>query len=201
MSKYLGYFVLAFIALDILQTFVPISTVTMRRITIEVQTPVGAKIASSVVGLRSSSNPFWGRLLGMPKSSFFRFGEAPIIDLGAGRYLFVPLADNGIKRTEPHSLATTAFGTFREGQYNTDGTPRDIYGWPMLATFSAASGRGSFIEVDRNNLSSQFGPGFALLRLTVIKTDDPVTWGMIDQFRDILRSDERRFVLQQGKPK
>lgn len=157
------------------------------RLTVEVETPDGPRIGSSVleVALSETGDDAWVT----PEASGVRAklrGEVVAVDLPDDKVLFALL------RTEEQGDAG-AWWPFRIGSNpnfsgefsgvrnarameasNAGGDlPRDSY--PMLVTFGDLADPTSVERVDPNDLAASFGKGVRLKRITVQMTDDPVT--------------------------
>ena len=162
------------------------------RVTIEVDTPSGVQVGSSVLENRSTQGSK-GIFRMTDMGSSITIGESPFVDLGNGRLLFAMLQDGGHGR-QIHELS---FNVFRYADlkpplsraYDQSEWPefykeaktvkpfavagRDDY--PMFVTFADPANPASVKEVDPDNLAATFGPGYRLMRLTVQVTDDAMT--------------------------
>lgn len=123
-------------------------------------------------------------------------GEAVVVDLGDGRYLFSLLAGRPVKFsswnshvTSPDKLLWLAFDCgnvwypdlFRclNGQVSSIELPFTLL--PALATIEDIDVRTTLRLVDPDDLAAHFGPGTSLKRVTIEITSDPVTEGRIEE--------------------
>ena len=156
------------------------------RLTVEVDTPDGLKSGSSVIEAWAA-NDFPGsqrRLWGVS-------GEAVAVDLPQDQTLFALLKTNaqygdmlGLSMlaldptfTEHYDVVGTAARLrAREGIRSPAVVDPETY--PMLVTFGDIDDPTSVQLVDPDDLAATFGEGYALKRITVEITDDPVTRGI-----------------------
>jgi hypothetical protein len=156
------------------------------KLSITVTTPDGPVRGSAVIKVRHSMQP----VLAQAGGHFVDYtGEAVMVDLGAGQYLFALL---------PHMAALSAYeadgrigefhpfkafrGYFFKLKYFTSHAPaevpRNLY--PRLVTFTDITDPTSVTLVDPDNLAASFGPGTTLERITVAITNAPVTEGVVE---------------------
>ena len=159
------------------------------RVTAEVQTPDGLKTGTSVVSYRFKEKPWWYPAQG--NGYFDPFGEAPTIDFGGGRYLFV-LLDGGGSSSSKLSLID-----YKDGSgLNPDKTVMAQY-MPHLVTFEDTKDRSTLRDVDPENLSGVFGAGYRLVKISVVQGNEPPTFGTIERilpFRDAMKSDDESLL-------
>jgi hypothetical protein len=115
-------------------------------------------------------------------------GEATVVDLGEGRYLFALLKG---------ARAARAFAVFGDGRsycrWNKEQDAavasskprRDSLSCrrahrPLLVTFADINDPASVQRVDPDDLAASFGPGYALTTITLAITDEPVTKGRVE---------------------
>lgn len=168
------------------------------RLTVEVETPEGAKTGSSVIqveqalgGAASAGGLAGGQI-------YYRVcGEAVAVDLPGGRTLFALLrSDNDIEwsarvvqmlapkiKGEPWEqsfdnvlLVKGSVEVPRKWPANVTLPERSAY--PLMVTFGDLADPTSVTEVDPDDLAVSFGDGVRLKRITVELTDDPVTGGI-----------------------
>lgn len=150
------------------------------KITAEVQTPYGIVSGSSVIR-RSLTHQ--NSKLAPPEArgaSLNVSGEAVVVEVEPGRYLFVLLNDlpNPFEVFFPGDAPVEVAGrleTLRETRELT----RDQY--PLLVTFTDINDPTTVRKVDPDNLAATFGPGVSLKRITLEITDEEVTDGKIGQ--------------------
>ena len=163
---------------------------------VEVDTPEGVKTGTSVIEVQQSM----GRtaMSGGGKRIDFRIrGEAVAVDLPGGRTLFALLrSDNDVEwaarvmlRASPRYAGESWEQRFddMQGLRGEQTIPRrwphergrkDSSAYPMLVTFGDVADPASVALVDPDNLAASFGEGYALKRISVMLTDDPVTEGI-----------------------
>lgn len=149
-----------------------------QKITIEVETPQGPVTASSVAEVA-----WWAHPQILPDASprdFSVKAEAVVLQLPDGRYLFA------LVRTA-HLIARAVLVDLRYGEdpylapasriRSFKGEVHDIQPehYPMLVTFDDIADPGTVKLVDPADLAASFGPGFALRRMTLEITDEPIT--------------------------
>lgn len=158
-----------------------------QNLTVEVETPEGVVSGSSVVKAIMTYKP--NLLPEASGASKTIRGEATVIELPNGRYLFVLLGD-------PIAMAQHSFAAKIGG--NADARPngnseyfsnlsdmeesvpllRDRY--PLFVTFEDLDDPSSVKEVDPDDLVSSFGAGYALKSATLEITDDEITRGQVE---------------------
>jgi hypothetical protein len=172
-----------------------------QKMTVTVVTPQGEIIGSAVSEVSFLFRDQWGGIIigdGRYYQSSIR-GEATVIDLGSGRYLFATLdyergdtlafdtlfpnaealtnpdGTNGYPHTYPESkLANQITPSLKPAN-----VPRRLY--PTLVTFIDINNPKSVTKVDPSNLAATFGEGYALKSITLEITDEPVTKGRAEQ--------------------
>jgi len=157
------------------------------KIAVEVATPHGPRSGYSVV--EESITPAGGLSISDNRySSMFR-GEAVSVKLPNERYLFA-LLNNGQSLDMPNLIGRTFYpGGRQSGEpFRKVGDPplempaiaRGLNepGKPLLVTFRNLDDPSSVERVDPENLAAAFGPGYALSRITVEVTEEPVTVGL-----------------------
>jgi hypothetical protein len=151
-----------------------------RKLTVTVTTPAGEVSGAAVQGETLSSKKGWFTPPEASGSSYGQSGEAVVVDLGSGRYLFA------LRGEPPHSFAIFFPGKapleVREqlkALRQTREVPRDEY--PMLVTFGDITDPKTVKQVDPTNLAASFGPGYALKSITLEITDKKVTEGEVEK--------------------
>jgi hypothetical protein len=159
------------------------------RVTAEVETPDGLKTGSSVISYRFKKKPWWYPAQG--NGYYDTFGEAPVVNLGAGRYIFVLLDGGG------SSSAGSKLLEYKDGRrLNSDKTVMAQY-MPHLVTFEDTKDRSTLRDVDPENLSGVFGAGHRLIRISVVQGNEPPTFGTIEKilpFRHSMKSDDESLL-------
>jgi hypothetical protein len=161
-----------------------------QKLTISVETPKGMVTASSVTSAFWDMPPQWFRIgdSGGARGAGALSGEAVVMEIASGRYLFVLLRDYS---------ADTAVQLFAEPPVKT-GLPEEYQAvldrlvnlrakrelarnqYPLLVTFDDINDPASVKRVDPDNLAASFGPGFSLNAITMTITDEPVTEGKVE---------------------
>lgn len=171
-----------------------------QRLTVKVMTPEGPVSGESVMGVEFRVPPEALANSGVFNFSTDEYGEAVVVDLGDGRYLFALLDGS------PDGLAGQLREAYRDiydahrasgyGRYirkvKADGTVRVLpkHAWPMLVSFEDVTDPASVFEVDPDDLEAVFGEGYAVERLTVEVTDQPVTEGAVEAVLGWLNNEE-----------
>ncbi len=159
-----------------------------QKLIIAVETPSGVVLASSVTKIGKRETGGFLAPSGARGVSSSQKGEAVVVDLGDGKYLFALLKDN-------KSLASKVFDEEEKaaGQPSTSWPQwaKDIAQsrtqhrvsrkfYPMLVTFANINNPKSVRLVDPNNLAASFGVGYRLKSITLEITDDKVTKGGVE---------------------
>lgn len=157
-----------------------------QKMTVEVETPDGVKSGSAVTEVSWWENRFFKD--GATLQSKIE-GEAVMVDLGSGYYLFALLShanDSGymaglaprivVDRDQlVWSLEAITRAKALSGRLEVP--PKHF---PMLVTFTDINDPKSVKEVNPVNLGATFGAGYALQSLTLEVTDEPVLGGKIE---------------------
>jgi hypothetical protein len=160
-----------------------------QKLTVTVQTPEGPRSGSAVSAAWLQMTPKWagvGDSAGASNSSLS--GEAVVVDLGEGRYLFAllkgyneftgrlaffPLPPKPLNKEQDAAV----YDQLEALRASTE-LPRKLY--PLLVTFSDIDDPASVARVDPDDLAAHFGPGYALSSITLAITDEPVTKGRVE---------------------
>lgn len=157
------------------------------RMTVEVQTPQGVKIGSSVyrvtAGYRPDLQP------GGKARQWAVQGEAVVVDLPGGQTLFALLKTGAIQGDLVGLSMTALDPAFNNDIVESAGriakgdgirSPAEVAAkdYPMLIRFRESNDPKSVELVDPVDLAKTFGPGVSLRRITVTVTDDAVTSGI-----------------------
>jgi hypothetical protein len=70
-----------------------------------------------------------------------------------------------------------------------EGLPQKLSGWPMFVRFRDLRDSASVEEVKPEELKAAFGEGYALRRVTVERTDDPVSYDISKHLPWLVRPD------------
>lgn len=162
-----------------------------QKLTLTVETPAGEVSGSSVsaVGWRK-------HLIRFPEGMGWDYdlaGEAVVVEVAPGRYLFALL--KGAGTTEYMGSVAAAVIAAREGRvidadlFDEVRDKRDRaagvitvppYQYPMLVTFTDLADPKTVALVDPADLEASFGPGVRLKAVTLEVTDEPVTEGVVE---------------------
>lgn len=168
------------------------------KLTVTVDTPEGLKTGSAVHEVSNAADKF--KFLKFPDSKNipeFR-GEAVVVDLGSGKFLF------GLVGTNPYELFYSAFPVqgastyegiryFNTLQLGTKATlTRSQY--PTFVTFTDINDPKTVKQVDPDDLAASFGEGVALSSITLEMTDEPIVWKMKEYLGDKVSVGSYEFV-------
>lgn len=176
------------------------------RMTVEVETPEGLRIGSSVYEVWAESN---SKLLPEERSRDWGVnGEAVAVDLPGGRTLFALLKTLNGRREDLALMSMAALDPLFKNDVvesaqriaSGDGitSPAAVRAtdYPLLVTFADPADPTSVQRVDPANLAASFGPGVTLKRITVEVTKDPVTTGIEKR---LPKTDAKGFFNWDGK--
>ena len=157
-----------------------------QKTTVTVMTPEGERSGSAVVQVSWKDSP--DILPDAPHLHYEVRGEATVVDLGDGKYLFALISG-----AERRGLAL--FGGSNSLPLDTDGLlplvkataasrgesreVQPVYR-PLLVTFADITDPASVARVDSDDLAAYFGPGYALSSITLAITDEKVTKGKVE---------------------
>ena len=168
-----------------------------QKLTLVVETPQGLRSGASVTKHLVEFRP---KLLPDARSIFSSIrGEATVVDLGDGRYLFVLLKGrNGLARIAfseqlpgPESDYKSMLRSIKRLRGVADVPLPDA---PLLVTFGDLADPASVMRVDPADLAATFGAGFALREITLEITDDAVTDGVVEGVFDYLNWSSERVL-------
>jgi len=162
--------------------------------TIIVDTPSGEVTGSSVVFIKAtfgsipfSENQVWYGVI----------GEATVVEVAPGRYLFALLA--GSEERYYWAMRDRIKTKVRGEWLKLIPTMKEVavlnpkhHGYQMLVTFDDINDPKSVRQVDPNNLEATFGPGFDLKEITLQISNQPITEGMITPVVNWIDSSEFR---------
>lgn len=179
-----------------------------QKLTLVVETPDGVETGSAVTAvLFKFENGFPFPEAGGLVSEIQ--GEATVVDLGEGRYLFALIVKNDtIKlarasfpdRIPPISNTARVKQIFSiiEALKGVGKVP--LKDAPLLVTFGDLSDPASVMRVDPADLAATFGAGFALREITLEITDDAVTDGVVEGVLGCLNSGKSCIPLNKALP-
>lgn len=152
-----------------------------QKLTVEVSTPEGVRSGSAVTEVVWQERNWTGNFPGSYR------GEATVVDLGKGRYLFALIGEQTrylALRTFAPDLGDKAVIT-EEGFAAMAGIRgrRDVPAkyYPLLVTFDDVGRPETVKRVDPANLGASFGPGVTLERVSLEIVDEPATTEQITQ--------------------
>jgi hypothetical protein len=166
-----------------------------QQLTIKVNTPEGIKVGSSVTKVTVTRYDGWWVFPEARGVKGAVEGEAVVVDLGRGQYLFALLS--GPEKTRATHFAPKTFsretGWGRQSDVGWPAWPKAIIAqkglpkqvppeaYPFLVTFGSVNSPASVKQVDPYNLGAAFGPGYALHSIVLEITDAPVTTGQVEK--------------------
>jgi hypothetical protein len=177
-----------------------------QKTTVTVMTPEGERGGSAVLQVSWKDNP--DLFPDAPHLHYDVRGEAAVVDLGNGKYLFAL-----IKGAERRGLAlfggreelprfTNSLFPLVKATAESRGESREVppeYR-PLLVTFADINDPASVDRVDPDDLAASFGPGYALSSITLAITDEPVTKGRVEAVLGCLKEDEVCIPLNKTLP-
>lgn len=162
-----------------------------QKLTVSVTTPEGMKIGSAVTSARIAFPPKWtgvGDAAGMQQGGVA--GEAVVVDLGEGRYVFALLQGYTewtaytafFPELEGRPLSKKEMGSYLDLMVASTGQTRELRrkDYPLLVTFHDINDPATVRRINPGDLSASFGPGYRLDAVTLSITDEPVTEGKVE---------------------
>jgi hypothetical protein len=164
-----------------------------QKVTVEVMTPQGVKSGSSVqyVTWTAGGEPKFAQS-GAPSSAKM-VGEAPVVNLGDGKYLFALLRGDGKSfmgnapdlaqfafcSQQEMAPGAACFTRLRDMAAGTSAVlaPENM---PMLVTFTDVNNPKTVKLVDPAKFAAAFGEGYTLKSISVEITDEKVTEGPVE---------------------
>ena len=160
-----------------------------QKLVLTVETPSGVATGSAVTAVSWSRNYVF-----KDGPSYYSdvTGEATVVDLGGGRFLFALLSNsNDSGYTADLFKKLVRFGREEElrGARNIFHAVQNSVGpqtvppqlYPMLVTFGDITDPKTVVEVKPDDLATHFGAGVALKSITLEITDEPVTEGVVEK--------------------
>lgn len=158
--------------------------------TVEVETPDGIVTGSSVTNVEWSRSFFGTIWQDAPQWISKVQGEAVMVDLGGGRYLFALMGGSNNDKYMTRLVMNVFLDMF--GRSSVKGTyqhiqdlqepltvPQKLY--PLLITFTNIDDPKTVTQVDPQDLTASFGEGHSLKNITLEITDDHVTRGQVEK--------------------
>jgi hypothetical protein len=164
-----------------------------QRLTLVVETPQG-EVRGSAVTRVTKTNSSGGLVL--PEARGVRSkvaGEAVVVEVAPGRYLFALLSGSGEEKRDASHWVYPAYDLSGAGGYGAammkvqsqrfdTPVPLPPEGWPMLVTFDDITKPETVREVEPEDLAAVFGEGVRLKAVTLEITREAVTEGRVDSF-------------------
>jgi hypothetical protein len=156
-----------------------------QKMTVEVETPDGMKSGSAVTSVSWWENEFFKD--GAALQSSIK-GEAVVVDLGSGRYLFALLShanDSGYmaglapRIVVDRDQLVWSLEAIKRAKASSGRLEVPSKHFAMLVTFTDINDPKSVTEVNPANLGATFGVGYALKSIMLEITDEPVTEGTV----------------------
>lgn len=150
-----------------------------QKMTVRVETPAGEKSASSVIQCRLENTEGWFLSPEMRGATRRCYGEAVVLEMLPGRYLFALLEPmiSPFAIFFPDQAPLEVAGqleTLRETRM----VPPKLY--PMLVTFANVADPTSVTQANPGALATSFGAGVSLKSITLEITDEPATKGKVE---------------------
>jgi hypothetical protein len=151
-----------------------------QKLTVIVQTPGGETSGSAVVGIKA----WYGNMIDVGRTADVKLqGEAAVVDLGNGKFLFALLGEEDKSRAwqtfqdELPKDTEDAWSAISGMQGREKELPRALY--PMLVTFGNLKDPKSVKQV--SDISAAFGSGYSLKSMMLEITDEPATEGVVEK--------------------
>lgn len=132
-------------------------------------------------------------------------GEAIVAELGDEKLVFALLENmDGLLRTSVYYAddlrSVPPRMVSKAAAHQT--APLDVRPdlWPQMVTFEDLNDPSTVLEVDADDLTEHFGAGYALRRITVRATQDPVTEGRVEKLLPCLNSGHQCIPLNKSLP-
>ena len=156
-----------------------------QRLTVTVVTPAGEVSGSSVTAV--TLRDYTTGTLVLPDARRLQgevSGEAVVIEVAPGRYLFALLGGAGHWAYAAFGLdgKTSYVASMRRLKAQPEETPAPLppEAYPLLVTFTDINDPKTVQRVDPDDLAASFGPGVSLKALTLAVTEEPVTEGRVE---------------------
>lgn len=157
-----------------------------QKLTIEVETPAGPVSGSAVTAVSFFDDNIM--VDGAQIHTSIK-GEAVMLDLGQGRYLFAPLSHSGASGYIAWLAPKIIFERDKVGGWDAIARANSLTSplvvppkhYPMFVTFGNINDPKSVKEVKPDDLTSTFGPGHSIKSITLEITDEAVTEGKVEK--------------------
>ncbi len=175
-----------------------------QRITLVISTPNGEVIGQTVQAVEMVYYRKWAQINGFALD-YSQKGEAVVVDLGEGRYVFALVALPSLAEEILPQLGKTSDrpDAFREIE-KLEGTglhDLDVFGWTGigLVTFGDVMDPSSIQVLQEGELAELMGPGFSVARQQIEITPDPITLGKVEEVLPWLEAHGRHHSNVKGK--
>jgi len=171
-----------------------------QKLIVEVETPQGRVAGASVVQVES----WFGQLPASGNEVNHEVtGEATVVALGGGRFLFALLGGSVERFFYALENRSRNLGKDLDRIARMQGESRVLKpeNYPLMVTFADINDPASVARVDPDDLAASFGPGYALSSITLAITDEPVTKGRVEAVLGWMESVGRKQANLMGKPK
>jgi hypothetical protein len=151
-----------------------------QKITVSVSTPEGIKTTSSVMKAGIAAKGGWWAPQEATGVITYLSGEAVVLEVARGRYLFALLKDTPLAYEVfyPDEAPLEAAGKLPSLRKARELQPSQ---YPLLVTFEDIANPTSVKRVDPNRLETTFGSGNMLSSITIAVTKEPVSEGRVEQ--------------------
>jgi hypothetical protein len=182
-----------------------------KKITVEVETPNGVKSGSSVQHIRWVSGTGYPGMDG-PSADSKVTGEAVVVDLGGGKYLFALLSGTHGLKGASANIASFAFW----GEDNAVGTAEGLRflkslpagtkaelepgNYPLLVTFADVNDPSTVQKADPESLAQIIAPGMALRSITLEMNIEEARVSRVHSVLEWLSENEEAALLKKLKP-
>jgi len=151
-----------------------------QKLTVTVETPQGEVTGSSVVRVVSS----FGQVpLSNSEVGYKVTGEAAVVEIAPGRYLFALLGNSEAERfyrALGYNYADRGEKLDRIARMQGESRVLKPDNYPLLVTFADIADPKTVRRVEPDNLAASFGPGVRLKAITLEITDEKVTEGRVE---------------------
>jgi len=164
---------LAFCAL-VVRSCLPEESEMRMKVHMAIDTPNGTAEGASVIALQYSRAPAWFPSGTGNRNGVRVIGEAPHVDLGYRRTLFMLIEDPWGGRPQMMALGNLLSAKPEGGELR----ERDV---PTLVTFRDPARVTSIVRVDPTNPSATLGAGYALRRIWIEPTTEKPRFGLVER--------------------
>ena len=165
-----------------------------QKMTVEINTPEGVKVGSSVVEIKLTDTR--GRF-SFPEASGVMAnytGEAAVVEVQPGKYLFALLKNYPSLIALSHQRGQDVMDLAQSLQRSANSVLTTIgpSRYPTLVTFSDLKNSTTVEEVQPDRLAVVFGPDVTIRSITLSFTSDDITKGVVEALLPWLGPDQQR---------